>query len=316
MIGGALLAGIFAAPAMVKAQVIDSVMASVDGYPITSHDIQAYSAANGITLPPPGDPKEQAVTHSVLKGLIEQKMLDRESDKYLDKVQDGQIDAQIQQIEQKNNITDQQFRDQLAANGLKYSEFRQHIRQQLAQMTMLQDEVRSKMVVSDAEVEAYYKAHPQEFQVTKERLALAQILIAVPPNAKPEQIAAAKAKAEEVRKKAVKGDDFAQLAAQYSDDDSKTKGGELGYFAPGEVLPQIEAAVENLKPGQISEVVRSDSGFHILKVEAHDYPGLAPLNDQTKAFIRDKLATEASKAHFQTWVENDLVKQHHIETFN
>lgn len=318
MLGVAMLLAAAAAlvtPQPACAQVISQVIASVDGDPITTHDIKAFAAANGITMPPPGDPNERNAEKAVLKGIIENKMLDQESKKYADKVEDSQIDQYIQSIEQQNHISDQQFRDQLTQNGLTYDEFRQHARDQLMRMAMLQDEVRSKVTIPQSEVEAYYKAHPDEFQVTKEQLKLAQILIAVPANAKPDQIAAAKAKADKVHAKAVKGEDFGALASQYSDDDSKSKGGELGYFGPDEILPQIDKAVENLKPGEISPVVRSDFGYHILKLEEHEKPGLQPLDQELTDKIRDKLATEAAKDRFQSWVENDLVKEHDIETF-
>jgi peptidyl-prolyl cis-trans isomerase SurA len=315
--GVTLLAGaaaLLVSPAA-RAQVISQVIASVDGDPITTHDVKAFASANGITMPQPGDPNEHAAVKSVLKGIIENKMLDQESKKYADKIEDSQVDQYIQSIEQQNHVTEQQFRDQLVQNGLTYDEFRQHARDQLMRMAMLQDEVRSKVSIPQSQVEAYYKSHPDEFQVTKERLKLAQILIAVPAGAKPEQSAAAKTKADEVHAKAVKGEDFGALASQYSDDDSKSKGGELGYFGPDEILPQMAKAVENLKPGDVSPVVHSDFGYHILKLEEHEKPGLQPLSQETTDKIREKLATETAKGRFQSWVENDLAKEHHIETF-
>jgi len=316
-LGGAMLLFLGAAltPIPARAQVVSQVIASVDGDPITTQDIKTFAAVNGITMPPPGDPNQRVATKAILKGIIENKMLDQESKKYADKIEDAQVNDYIQSVEQQNHLTDQQFRDQLTQNGLNYDDFRQHARDQLMRMAMLQDEVRSKVTIPQSEVVAYYKSHPEEFQVTKERFRLAQILIAVPTNATPAQIAAAKAKAEEVRAKAVKGENFGALALQYSDDDSKSKGGELGYFGPDEIQPQISAAVKNLKPGDISPVVRSEFGFHILELEEHEKPGLQPLDQATTEKIRDKLATEAAKSRFKSWVENDLVKEHHIETF-
>ncbi|MGH7905182.1 MAG: SurA N-terminal domain-containing protein, partial [Candidatus Binataceae bacterium] len=122
----------------VRAQTIDRVVADVDGQPITTYDMKAFSAANGLTAPGPGNPAANAETKQVLKGLMEQKLLEVESKKYAGKVDDGQIDSYIQSIEAQNHITEQQFRGQLAANGLTYDEFRQHAREQLERMTMLQ----------------------------------------------------------------------------------------------------------------------------------------------------------------------------------
>jgi parvulin-like peptidyl-prolyl isomerase len=140
-------------------------------------------------------------------------------------------------------------------------------------------------------------------------------LIAVPADATPEQIAAAQKKAEDLRKQAAKGKDFAELARQYSDDDSKSKGGELGDFGPNDLNDQIAAAVKNLKAGEISAVVHTKYGFHIVKVEQHQTPGAMPL-DQAKAAIRDKLTTEQAKVGFQKWIDQDLTSQHYVETMN
>jgi peptidyl-prolyl cis-trans isomerase SurA len=298
-----------------RAQAVDRVVGSVDGEPITTHDIKAFSTANGIALPPPDDPRYDTANKQVLKGLIEQKMLEQESKKYADKVEDSQIDAYIAQLEQQNHVTDQQFRDQLTQNGLTYDEFREHARADIERMAMLQDEVRSKITVSQAQVEAYFKDHQDEFEVTKETFDLAQILIAVPDHATPAQVAAAKAKAEDVRAQAAKGVDFGDLAREYSDDDSKSKGGELGEFSPGDIMPAIDDGIENLNAGQISPVIKTEYGFHIIKVEQHERPGTPTLTPEIEAKIRDKISTQESKAQFQGWVENDLVKEHHIEAF-
>jgi peptidyl-prolyl cis-trans isomerase D len=80
-------------------------------------------------------------------------------------------------------------------------------------------------------------------------------------------------------------------------------------------LPAIENAIAKLDSGQISQVVKTDFGFHIIKVEVHERPGPASLTPDIAAAIRNKLSTEKAKSHFQEWVENDLVKEHHIEAF-
>ena len=116
-----------------------------------------------------------------------------------------------------------------------------------------------------------------------------------------------------MRKKAIAGQDFGELAKQYSDDESKSQGGELGYFAPDEIMDKILEAAKNLKPGQISEVVQSSHGFHVLKLEAHDVPGPKPLA-LVKEEIRSKLIDQTARQRLEHWVETDLVKQHYVET--
>jgi parvulin-like peptidyl-prolyl isomerase len=290
---------------------IDSVVASVDGNPITNFDIQ-NPTPNSLTG---NNPANGADPNSRLKELIAQQLLDEESQKYADRVDEADVDRFIQQIEQRNHITDAQLRAQLQAEGSSYEAFRKNAFKQVEAIEMVQREVREKIQVPDSDIEAYYKSHPEEFTINQEKYGLAQILIAVPADAPPDKVAAAQKKADEVHTMAVKGKDFGELARQYSDDDSKTKGGELGEFNPGDLNDQIAAAIKQTKPGGIAPLVHTHYGFHIIKVEEHQEPGEQPLA-AVKDQIRDKLINEQAKDRFERWVEQDLAKQHDIETLN
>ncbi len=290
---------------------VDRVVASVDGSPITKFDIQ-NPAMNPMTG---NNPAHGADPNITLKELIEQQLLDEESQKYADRVDEGDVDRFIQALEERNHITDAQLRAQLQANGTSYEAFRKNALKQVEAIEMVQREVRDKIQVPDSDVAAYYKNHPEEFTINQEKYRLAQILIAVPADAPPDKVAAAQKKAEEVQTMAVKGKDFGELARQYSDDDSKTKGGELGEFNPGDLNDQIAAAVKQTKPGGIAPLVHTQYGFHIIKVEEHQEPGEQPLA-AVKDQIRNELINEQAKSRFEQWVDQDLVKQHDIETLN
>ena len=293
---------------------LDRVVASIDGDPITVHDLTAFAALNHVTLANPGDmntPENKAV----LKGVISERLLESEVKKYKDRIDKRQVDAYIANFEQSAGINEQQLRAQLQAQGHTYEEFRQHARLELQKMMMIQKEVRQKVYISPDEIKAYYDAHPQEFSVGKERFKLAQILIAIPPKASPAEIEAARNKAETIHKQVLGGADFGELARQYSDDDSKSQGGELGDFSRGEIIDPIQNAIDHMKVGDISAPVQTDHGFHIVKLEAHDLPGVKPLAE-VSAQIQEKLVTQKAQQQFATWVESDLVKQHYIETFN
>jgi peptidyl-prolyl cis-trans isomerase SurA len=293
---------------------VDRVVASVDGNPITNFDIQNPRA--GITNPLSGsNPPSGTDPSSTLKQLIAQQLLDQEAQKYADRVDEGEVDRFIQQLEEQNHLTDAQLRAQLQAEGSSYEAFRKNAFKQVEAMEMVQREVRSKVQVPDSAIEAYYKSHLEEFSVSQEKYRLAQILIAVPADASPDKVAAAQKKAAGVRVLAIKGKDFAQLAAQYSDDDSKTKGGELGEFNPSDLNDQIAAAIKQTKPGEIAPLAHTRYGFHIIKVEEHQQPGEQPLA-AVKDQIHEKLVTEQSKDQFEQWVDQDLAKQHDIETLN
>lgn len=294
------------------AQTIDEIVASVDNNPITLHDVRAFAAASGTNLPAYGVTSSPDFK-STLKQVIEQKLLEQELRKYDGKVDDSQVDAYIEQIEQSRGMNNQQLRQTLAQRGLSYDAFRKQVRLEVEKTLMINDEVRSKLSVPDSEVKAYYDVHRGDFVIKEERYRLAQILIAVPEGASPEQVAAARARAEKLRKEALAGQDFSRLAEQYSDDASKTKGGELGDFAPGEIMDQVLNAVKNLKPGEISKVVRTRYGFHVLKLEDHQVPGPMPFKDVERE-IRNGLLDQMTQARVQKWVDTQLVKQHYVET--
>ncbi len=315
---GALAAALIGALAMPRAaaaqQSVDRVVASVDGDPITVHDLETFAAANKVSLPDPNN-TDAPSTREVLKGLITERLLENEVKKYQAQVEEGQVKAYITDFEHNAGLTDDQLRAQLRAQGVTYDQFRDHARMEIEKMMMIDKEVRQKVNITPDEIKAYYDAHPQEFTAKKERFKLAQILIALPPNPSPADVEAAQKKAEDIRKQAVNGGDFAALARKYSDDDSKNQGGELGDFHRGEILDPIQNAIDQMKPGEISEPIRTEHGFHIVKLEEHDKPGLKPL-PEVSAQIRDKLMTEKAKEKFANWVDTDLVKQHYVETVN
>ncbi len=293
---------------------LDRVVASVDGDPITLHDLKTFAAINKVTLSDPGD-LNSPETKSILKGVISERLLESEVKKYKDQIDDRQIDEYISNFEQSNGLTDAQLRAQLQSQGHTYEEFRKHSRMELQKMIMIQKEVRGKVNISPDEVKAYYDAHPEEFSVGKETFKLAQILIAVPANATPAQVEAARVKADSVHKQLVDGADFGKLARQYSDDDSKSQGGELGDFSRGDMIDPIQKAIDHMKGGEISEPIRTDHGFHIVKLEEHEQSGAKP-SSEVSGQIQDKLVSRKAQRQFGTWVDNDLVKQHYIETFN
>jgi peptidyl-prolyl cis-trans isomerase SurA len=293
---------------------VDRVVASVDGNPITNFDIENPGAGKANSLTGNG-PATGMDPDSTLKELIAQQLLEQEAQKYADRVDEGEVDRFIQQVEEQNHLTDAQLRTQLQAQGSTYEAFRKNAFKQVETMEMVQREVRAKIQVPDSDIEAYYKSHPEDFTVSQEKYRLAQILIAVPADAPPDKVAAAQKKAAGVHALALKGKDFGELARQYSQDDSKAKDGELGEFNPADLNDEIASAIKQTKPGEIAPLVHTRYGFHIIKVEEHQEPGVQPLAT-VKDQIHDKLVNEQAKDKFEHWVDQDLAKQHDIETLN
>jgi peptidyl-prolyl cis-trans isomerase D len=167
-----------------------------------------------------------------------------------------------------------------------------------------------KPQVSDAEVQSYYNAHQDQYQV-KEQVKVRHILIAVPAGADGKTDAAAKAKAEDLLKQIKAGGNFAELASKNSDDPgSKTQGGELGWLDRGKTVPEFDKAAFSLAPGQTSDLIKTQFGYHILQVEdkktahlrslAEVKPEIVPILEQQKAGAAEQtfaaaLASDAKK---------------------
>jgi peptidyl-prolyl cis-trans isomerase D len=147
--------------------------------------------------------------------------------------------------------------------------------------------------VTDADLQAYYAAHQEDYKV-KDRVKARHILIAVKPGADAATDKAAKDKAEDILKKIKAGGDFAALAKENSDDPgSKAQGGELGFLAPGQTVPEFDKTAFSLQPGQTSGVIKTQFGYHILQVEeketAHTKPLAEVKDDITRVLSTSKL---------------------------
>ncbi len=146
--------------------------------------------------------------------------------------------------------------------------------------------------VSDKEVKTYYESHKKEF-VNPKAIHARHILIPVSQNASPEEVQAALKKAEMIRKKALKGENFAKLAQKYSaDPGTKDKGGDLGFFTKGQMIEDFEKAAFALKPGQISKPIRTAFGFHIIKVEE-----VRPATQKSFAEVKDQIREQLQQQH-------------------
>jgi peptidyl-prolyl cis-trans isomerase D len=160
-----------------------------------------------------------------------------------------------------------------------------------------------KPQISDADVQAYYNAHQDQYQV-KEQVKVRHILIAVPAGADAKTDAAAKAKAEDILKQIKAGGNFADLASKNSDDPgSKTQGGELGWLDRGKTVPEFDKEAFTLAPGQTSDLVKTQFGYHILQVEEKKTAHLRPISE-VKAEIVPVLEQQRAGAAEQTFASS------------
>ena len=154
----------------------------------------------------------------------------------------------------------------LKVNNFSEQDAREVVRTDIVVTNLINVEIISKMAIPEADIKKYYDQNPDKF-TRPESMRLRHILIDVDPQATPEKKQSAKQIAESVRKRIIAGEDFVAIAKVESSCPSKEQGGDLGFFEKGEMIPEFEIAAAAIHPGEISQVIGTSSGYHILKLE-------------------------------------------------
>lgn len=245
----------------------DFIVAVVNSEPITSSEVQAQVkpilqqfAQQGRAAPPLADLQRQVLERLIMERA--QLQLAASSGLRVDEVA---IDQAEQNVARQNQIDVPELRRRVLADGLAMSQFRQRLRNQLLLMRLREREVESRVRVTDLEVEQYLREQSAVDPATQP-VHLAQILVAVPETATAVQIAALENRAQRALARARAGESFSALVAELSDAPDRANGGQMGLRTPDRYPTIFIEATQNLASGDISNLVRSGAGFHILKV--------------------------------------------------
>ncbi len=252
------------APAPV-AQPLPDPVARVNGAPIAAADLErAYTAlasSQGAHIPPG---QEQAARKYVLNQLISAEMMYQMAQKTTVPDLNKKIDDSLAHLRGRFK-NDDEFRKGLAQQGLTEKELRELIRRNVVIENYIKQTIADKVTVTDQEAKAFYDKNPETFTLP-EQVRASHILITVDPKASVADKKKARVKAEDILKKLQAGADFATLAKEYSGCPSSKQGGDLGYFSKGQMVKPFEDAAWALKPGQLSGVVETQFGYHIIKL--------------------------------------------------
>ncbi|HEU4850676.1 MAG TPA: peptidylprolyl isomerase [Telluria sp.] len=257
----------FLPPASASANVIDSIAVVVNDEVITRNelagrirDIESRMRASGSPMPDREDLERQ-----VTERLIVERAQMQLAKEYGVKVDDATLDRSIARIAEGQKMTVQEMRNAMEKEGMPFPTFREEIRKEIIMQRLREHEVDAKIQVSDAEIDTFMAAE-QAASANAFELNLSQILVRIPDNASPEQIAARKARADEAMRQLRTGADFARVAATFSDAPDALQGGVIGWRPADRLPPVIAEALLKLNPGQVTDPIRSSTGFHILKL--------------------------------------------------
>ena len=179
------------------------------------------------------------------------------------------------------------------------------IRDQLTAMRLVNQQIRSGLIVSDEEVLRFYQQHKDRFMLPPE-VRISQILIALGPGS---EMLAVREKSQQVFVLLKKGERFEELAARYSDGPEGRRGGSLGYIRPGDMLPQIQKAIEQLPPGSVTEPLASPVGMHIIRVDDRKPPQFRPY-EEVKEDIRNVVYQLKTEEAYLEWIKEQKDKSY------
>ena len=248
-------------------QTVDAIVAVVNTDVITQQelasrmrDLMQRMKLQNIELPPAAKLQQQLLEHMILECTEAQ--LAKENGIVVD---DVLLDRAISRIAEQNKMSMPDFQRQLEHDKIPYLAFREEIRQEILLQRLREREVDNKIQILDSEVDNYLAAEAGNKQAAQE-LDLAQILIQVPESATSAQIAQRTKRVEEAMQQIKSGGNFAAIAAAYSDSADALTGGDMGWRSQDRLPSLFVEAVANLSPGQVSPIIKSANGFHIIKL--------------------------------------------------
>ena len=298
-------------PLVVHAKVFDKVAAKINTEIVTLSSVEerADLLRQKYARSPVGIAEEELMKEA-LTMIIDERLMLQEGKKLGFIVDEDSIDAAMKDIAQKNGLQEVQLEQMLEREGRSLSSYRNHIRDQILVSKITRFEINNRVKVSDNEVNQYYRDHQKEFW--EDGRVRARHILFIAERSSSETIRKVKLQlAKKVLNEIRKGKDFAELAMEYSEDVSASDGGDVGFVVRGKMVREFEEAVFNLEIGQISDVVETEFGYHIIKVEEVVFGKTLTLKD-AKERVSAILAMKKQKRGYEDWM-GELKKAAFIE---
>jgi peptidyl-prolyl cis-trans isomerase SurA len=292
----------FYGPTSLGEAVVDRVVAVVNQEIITLSEVEKWIALQKeeILAEDRLEKREQmqALCRKVLDKLIEEKLIDQEAKKSGVKVSSKDIEAMVEEVKRQNALTQEGLEKALAAEGLTLESYKKQIEKNLQRQRLIHWSVKVEEKATEKELREFYRENISRYR-TNESYRPATILFLVPKGATPEEIREIRKKCQNVLEKIKKGEDFGEMAILYSEDSSNKVRGDLGYFRKGELLPVFEREALRLKVGEVSGIIRTEIGFHIIKLLDRRGADPLPFEEVSERVKADCHNTEMEKAFRQ-----------------
>lgn len=292
-----------AIPPAAPGALFPAVVARINGKAILGRDLEQRVQAQLATIGNPPwnnlreDYRSQLTTES-LGALIATELLSQKAAANGIKPTDAEIQAEFTKVA-KTFSSDAEMNTQLANRGMDRTALTREITRGLVVAKYVDENITKKITISPADAQQYYSAHTDEFR-HPDMIRTSHILILVPEGATAEQDRTARARATALLARVKKGEDFAKLAKENSMDGSASQGGDIGFAPKGDMAPEYEDAAYALPVGGISDLVRTQFGYHIIKVTDKKKEGVSTLDEvrnQLMDFLKNQKVQEETEKH-------------------
>jgi peptidyl-prolyl cis-trans isomerase SurA len=241
--------------------------------------------------------KLEEAKQKVVEQLVEERLILSQAKKLNIEVDEQDIDKKVAETQNRFG-SKEEFEKALAAQRLSLKDLRSRYREQLMSRGLVDEKVGSKITITPVEASNYYNAHKEEF-VLPEEIKLDNILVSPAGSLGPQKAAEL---AKEIARRLKEGGDFAGLAKVYSEGPGASDGGSMGYVKRGELMPEIEKVVFNMKEGEVSDMIQTHLGYHFFKVEEKMASRARPYTE-AQAEVEEAVFREKIKDKLKGWIE-------------
>jgi len=289
------------------AEIMERIVAVVNGDIITLSELsgafepykknieESYKAAD----------KEKVIAEarlSMLNKLIDNVIIDQETKKSGIVINDDEVTTTINDALSKRKMKMDDLINELAKENSSIEAYKKELKDHLLRMKFLRREIKSRLAVSEEEIGDYYTKHREAYE-GKEAVRIRQILILFPKNSNQNIKAKLREEMNAIHKRLQNGEPFDALAAQYSQEPAAAAGGDIGYIEKGSMLPVVDSVAFSLKKDEISEVIESPLGFHIIKVVDKRGAGIKPIAS-VREEIKTKIEQEKMDKKYEEWIKD------------
>jgi peptidyl-prolyl cis-trans isomerase SurA len=291
--------------APMRAEIIEQILVKVNGDIITKTELEQRQVSalrqqmQGKQVDPESlkndDTLKKALanlTPQIIVSAVDELLLLQRGKELGLRLGDDQFKAVVANIRKEQGLTDDaKFAQALAQEGMTMDDLRKQLERQMLIEQVQRQEVGSKLSITEEEARQYYAKHPEEF-TDAASVTLREIFIDVPADAGGVNVAKddeVKKQIEDIRARALKGEDFAKLAAELSTSPSKANGGLIGPFSHADMSPQLLALVEKMKPGDVTQPIRTPKGYQLFKLDTMKAQAVQPF-ESVRDLIADKVA--------------------------